>query len=118
MTVLLEEFTSLYSAVKPLLILLNLIVKHREHPYFTSLKPDELISIEHTAITVEASEISAILLILRLLKPEWKTIFSQLPLVKGCKFFKINSCHIIYYLRKDYSKSSRYLSKPRLKASQ
>ena len=89
MTVLFEELRTLDGAVEPLLLLLYLIVEHSEHPHLAALKPYELVSVEYTTISVEASEITAALEILRLLKPERENAVKEFTLVLLSKLLKI-----------------------------
>ncbi|CCY89883.1 unknown [Bacteroides sp. CAG:1076] len=66
-TVLSQELTTLNGTVEPLLSFLYLIIEHGKHPDFTALQPDKLIRIKHFTIALQASEIAAKLLILRML---------------------------------------------------
>ena len=77
MTVLLEEFCPLDGACEPLGILLHFVVKHCEHPDFPTLKPDEFVCVINASVTVETAEIAAKNIVLRVFKPERKTIFPQ-----------------------------------------
>ena len=77
MSVFFQEFTTLNGTIQPFLSFFHLVVKHGEHPYLTSLQPDELIRIENLPFTVQAAEITAKLNILRVLEPEWKDIVQQ-----------------------------------------
>jgi hypothetical protein len=45
-----------------------------EHPYLSALKPDELVSVIYFPATVKACEIASMLMIRRVLHPEWNYI--------------------------------------------
>ena len=94
MGIFLQELTSLNSTVKPLLFLLNFIVQHSEHPDFTTLKPNEFVCIENAAITIKTAEISAILEILRFLKPKRKNIIKELVLILLRQFLEVHNSFI------------------------
>jgi hypothetical protein len=79
----------MYGTIKPLLLLLHLVVEHGKHPYFPSLQPDELVSVEHTSVTIQTAEISAIFMVLRILKPERQTAVQKLILVLLRKLLKV-----------------------------
>ena len=94
MPVFFQEFSALDCAIKPLLVFLYIIIEHRKHPYFPTLKPDKLVRIINRPVTVETAEISAVLFILRMLKPEGKTVFHQLLLITRDYLFEIYIDHV------------------------
>ena len=87
--VALQKLGTLYGAVEPFLPLLHLAVEGGEHPYFAALQPDEFVGVEHVALAVEAGEVAAVLLVLRLLQPEGDYLVEQLAAVLGCQLFEI-----------------------------
>ena len=94
MSVFFQEFRALYCAIKPLLVFLYIIIEHRKHPHFPTLKPDELVRIINRPVTVETAEISAVLFILRMLKPERKTVFPEFLLITRGYLFEIYIDHV------------------------
>ena len=91
MSILLKELTALDSAIKPLLFLFNLIVKHGKHPDLTSLEPYEFICIKNATVSVKTAEISTVLKVLRLLKPEREYVVQKFALVLLREFLEIHN---------------------------
>ena len=95
--ILLQEFSSLTGTFQPLGFFLYLIVEHSEHPDFPALQPNELIGVKHAAITVQAGEITAVFIILRLFQPKRQNLVVQLIIVLVCQLSKIDFCIIHTY---------------------
>ena len=60
--------------VQPLLLLVDVVVQHRESPYLPGLQPHELISVIDLAVVVNACEKAATLAINGVLLPEWDNL--------------------------------------------
>ena len=52
-SVFFQELGALDSAVEPFLIFLYIIVKHCEHPHFSTLKPDKFVSVINRSVTIQ-----------------------------------------------------------------
>ena len=99
MAVLLQELCTLHGTVEPLLPLLHFVVEGGEHPYFPALEPDELVGVEHAAVAVEAGEVAAKLLVLRLFEPEGDDLVEEFALVLGGELFEIVfHCSVCLYI--------------------
>ena len=88
--VLLEELGTLYGAFEPFGAFLHLVVECGEHPHLAALQPHELVGVEDAAVAVEAGEVAAELLVLRLVEPEGYHFVEQFGAILRGELFEIN----------------------------
>src|SRR5574344_1121126 len=81
MSIFFQKFSPLYGTIKPFLSFFNLVVEHREKPYFSSLEPNKLVGVEYVALSVEACEITSMFFILRKVEPKWYYIVKKLTFI-------------------------------------
>ena len=96
MAVFLQEFPSLQSTVKPLLLSPDTVIQHGEQPHFPALEPDELVRVIDTSVPVQTAEITPILFVLRMFKPERQDRIHQFILILLRQLLKINHDNLFY----------------------
>ena len=79
--VFLEELGALDGGVQPFLLFSEFVAKHREQPDLTPLKPDELVCVVDTSVSVKAGEVATIFLVDGIVQPERKDTVQKLCLV-------------------------------------
>jgi len=76
-SVFLKEGCSGQCRFQPFLSFLNVVEEVTEHPYLSSLEPDELVRVIYLSVTVKACEIASPFTIRRVLHPEWNDVIQQ-----------------------------------------